>query len=68
MRISYHADTDTLYIHFSETPSVDSEEKAPEVVVDFGEDGRIVGLEVDHASTLMDLSKLISESLPVVSA
>jgi len=65
MRISYHQETDSLYIHFSETPSVDSEEVAPNVVVDFGADGAIVGLEVDHASDVMDLTKIETTSVPV---
>jgi uncharacterized protein YuzE len=65
MRISYHQDTDSLYIHFSDSPSVDSEEVAPNVVVDFGADGAIVGLEVDHASAVMDLTKIETTAVPV---
>ena len=67
MRISYHEETDSLYIHFSETPSVDSEEVAPNVVVDFGADGAIVGLEVDQASAVMDLTKIVT-TIPVGTA
>jgi len=67
MRISYHEETDSLYIHFSETPSVDSEEVAPNVVVDFGADGVIVGLEVDQASAVMDLTKIVT-TIPVGTA
>lgn len=65
MRISYFPETDTLYISFSETPSVDSDEIAPDVVVDFAEDGRIVGIEIDHASKTLDLTTFEAESLPV---
>jgi uncharacterized protein YuzE len=65
MRISYHQDTDSLYIHFSDIPSVESEEVGPNVVVDFAADGAIVGLEVDHASSVMDLTKIETTSVPV---
>jgi len=65
MRISYHQDTDSLYIHFSESPSVDSEEVRRNVVVDFGADGAIVGLEVDNASKIIDLTKIETTSVPV---
>jgi uncharacterized protein YuzE len=65
MRISYHQDTDSLYIHFSDTPSVESEEVGPNVVVDFAADGAIVGLEVDHASAVMDLTRIETTSVPV---
>jgi uncharacterized protein YuzE len=67
MRISYHEETDSLYIHFSESPSVDSDEVAPNVIVDFGADGVIVGLEVDNASNVMDLTKIVT-TIPVATA
>jgi uncharacterized protein YuzE len=44
---------------------VDSNEVAPNVVVDFGADGAIVGLEIDHASKVMDLTKIETTSVPV---
>ncbi|MPZ49516.1 MAG: DUF2283 domain-containing protein [Dehalococcoidia bacterium] len=65
MRISYDTATDALYIHLSEMPGADAEEIAPGVVVDFGEDGRLVGIEIDHASKLLDLTKLETESIPL---
>jgi uncharacterized protein YuzE len=64
MKITYHEETDSLYIHFSDSPSVDSEEVAPNVVVDFGANGVIVGLEVDQASNVMDLTKIVT-TIPV---
>ena len=67
MKLSYHPDTDSLHIAFSETPSVDSDEIGPEVVVDFGEDGRVVGIDIDHASKTIDLKTLEAESIPLKS-
>lgn len=68
MKFSYHADTDSLYIDLSDRPSVDSREVTPEVVIDVDAEGRIVGIEIQHASEIVDLSRLDAESLPVVGA
>jgi uncharacterized protein YuzE len=67
VRISYHSDTDSLYIHLSDIPSAESDEIAQDVVVDYGADGRIVGIEIDHASKLLDLTTLEADSIPIKS-
>jgi uncharacterized protein YuzE len=64
VRISYHPETDSLYIHLSDAPSVDSDEIANNFVIDFGEDGRVVGLDIDLASKAVDLSS-VETNLPV---
>ncbi|MBD2233872.1 DUF2283 domain-containing protein [Phormidium tenue] len=58
MRIQYFPDTDTLSIRLNDSPSVESEEIAPDVVVDFDEAGSVVGLEIDLASAKVDLKNL----------
>lgn len=68
MKFSYHADTDSLYIDLADRPSLDSWEVTPDVVIDVDAEGRIVGIEIQHASEVVDLSRLESESLPVSSA
>lgn len=35
MRLSYHAETDSLYIHLVERPGVEARETAPGIVVHF---------------------------------
>ena len=42
-------------------------EVAPGVVLDFDAEGHVVGIDSDHASKIVDLSKLEAESLPVTS-
>jgi uncharacterized protein YuzE len=37
---------DALYIRFEESPIVESEEVSPGVILDFDENGRVVGLEM----------------------
>ena len=59
MRISYHKDTDSLYIHLNASPTVESEEVADGTVVHFGKNGQITGIEVyTDASETVDLSSV----------
>ncbi|PSN16158.1 hypothetical protein C7293_03825 [filamentous cyanobacterium CCT1] len=58
MKIQYFPDTDTLSIRLNDAPSTESEEIAPDVVVDFDENGGVVGLEIDLASLKVDLKSL----------
>jgi len=67
MKLHYYSDTDSLYIDLSERKSFDSKEIADGVVIDFGEDGTIVGIDIDHASKIVNLQKLESDSVPVKS-
>jgi uncharacterized protein YuzE len=65
MKLHYYKETDSLYIDLSASPSVDSREISDDLVVDYGEDGRIVGLDIQHASASLDLSKIETEHLPL---
>jgi uncharacterized protein YuzE len=67
MRVSYYSDSDSLYIDLVDRPSADSHEVRPGVVLDFDDDGHLVGIDIDQASKVIDLSRLDIESLPVVS-
>jgi len=65
MKFHYYPDTDSLYIDLSERTGTDSREVAPGVVLDFDDEGRLVGIDIDHASQVVDLSRLEAESLPI---
>jgi len=67
MTFHYYADTDSLYIDLLDKASVESEEVRPGIVLDFDEDGRLVGIDIDRASKNVDLSRLEIQSLPVES-
>ncbi|MFQ5341225.1 MAG: DUF2283 domain-containing protein [Anaerolineae bacterium] len=67
MKFHYYPETDSLYIDLSERDSVDSLEVAPGVVLDFDANGRLVGIDIDHASRLINLSRLEAEALPITS-
>ena len=59
MRLSYHSDTDSLYIHLSEKPGADVVEVSEDVVVDVDAEGVPVGIDVSsNASKMVDLSRL----------
>jgi uncharacterized protein YuzE len=65
MKLHYYAETDSLYIDLAEGTSIDSREISEDLVVDYGEDGRIVGLDIQHASQYLNLSKIETEHLPL---
>jgi uncharacterized protein YuzE len=65
MKFFYYPETDSLYIDLSERTSVDSREVAPGVVLDFDAEGNLVGIDIDHASKIVNLSRLEAESLPI---
>ena len=66
MIFQYYPDTDMLHIRFVHGISTESEEVAPGVVLDFDEQNRVIGVEIEDASKLIDLSRLELRALPVV--
>jgi len=66
MTLHYYPETDSLYIGLSKKAGADSREVAPGVVLDFEKDGRLVGIDIDHASQFVGLSRIETESLPLV--
>ena len=65
MKLHYDAETDSLYIDLVDRPSVDSREVAPGIVIDLDEDGNAVGIDLDHASRIADLTRLDTVALPL---
>ncbi len=49
VRLHYDPQTDALYVELDESPAFDSREVGPDLVADFGDDGRLVGLDIQHA-------------------
>lgn len=64
MRLSYDSETDSLYVHFSERPGSSAREVADGVVIDVDERGIIVGMDIEDASTRIDLATLETDGLP----
>jgi uncharacterized protein YuzE len=65
MKFNYYEDTDSLYIDLSEKKSVESAEVAPNVIVDFDEEGHIVGIDIDNASKIVNLKHFEFDMLPL---
>lgn len=66
MNFKYYPDTDMLYIKLVDEVSTESEEVAPGIVLDFNAQNRLVGIEIEDASTFIDLSRLEVSALPIV--
>ncbi len=66
MLFQYYQDTDMLYIQLAAGISTESEEVAPGIVLDFDDDNRLIGIEIEDASTFIDLSRLEVSALPIV--
>ncbi len=65
MKFHYYPETDSLYIDLSEKTSVDSQEVAPGIVLDFDSEGHLVGIDIDHASELINIFSLETKALPI---
>ena len=64
MKLNYYADTDSLYIDLSSKTSIESREISPGIVIDYGSDGEIVGIDIDNASKKLDLKDLTISHVP----
>ncbi len=67
MKLQYDSETDSLCIDLNNRPSSDSREVRDGVVLDFDAAGKIVGSDIQHASQVLDLRTLETESLPAAS-
>jgi uncharacterized protein YuzE len=68
MKLHYYPDTDSLYIELNSAPDVEAREIVAGLVVDLAANGDVVGLDIDHASRKLDLSKIETFALPPVVA
>ncbi len=64
MKVNYFPDTDSLYIDLSERPSAESREISDGVVLDYDQDGNLVGIDIDNASLKVQLDQLTVSKLP----
>ena len=64
MKLNYHPETDSLYIDLSEQVSVESREISEGVVLDYDAQGNLVGIDINNASSKVEIHKLIVSKLP----
>ena len=65
MIFQYYPENDMLYIKLAGKVSTESEEVAPGIVLDFDERNQVIGIEIEDASKLVDLSRLELAALPI---
>lgn len=64
MKLHYYPETDSLYIELKDVPGAETREIVEGLVVDLDARGNVVGLDIDHASKKLDLSKIETIALP----
>jgi uncharacterized protein YuzE len=64
MKITFYEDTDSLYIDLAEEPSSESREVSDGVVLDFDTQGKLVGIDIDNATSKVELDRIVVSSLP----
>ena len=64
MKLNYYPDTDSLYIDLSERPSAESREISDGVVLDYDVAGNLVGIDIDNASTKVQMETMTLSKLP----
>ncbi len=67
MRLKVDQKADALYLSLSEAPASRSEEVSPGIVMDYDEQGRVVGIEMLYLSNRapdIDIRRLLFETVP----
>jgi uncharacterized protein YuzE len=64
MKLNYFPETDSLYIDLAEKPSAESREISEGVVLDYDSLVNLVGIDIDNASSKVDLRRLALSKLP----
>ncbi len=66
MRIHYSQEADALYIRLKETDIKNSDEIADDIIMDYDENGNVVGIEILSASQKADVHQLIIQAFEKV--
>lgn len=63
MKIRYCADTDTLYIVFSQKTPAETRDLDENTLLDFDEDGQLCSMTIEHAKEKVVFQRLIINRL-----
>ena len=66
MKLNVDKEADALYLRLDDSPTVESEEVSPGVVLDYNESNEVVGVEMLHLSkrsSTLGLSALLLETV-----
>jgi len=64
MKLKYYPETDSLYIDLSHRTSVESREISEGIVLDYDDSGHVVGIDIDNASSKVELHELLVSKVP----
>ena len=64
MKLNHYPETDSLYIDLSEKSSAETKEMSVGVLSDHDAEGNLVGIDIDNASTKVQLKSLSLSKLP----
>lgn len=64
MRIQYFPDTDTLYVNLSDVKAANTDMVTENLLIDFDDDERVVGITIEQASQTINLSGVETIDLP----
>jgi uncharacterized protein YuzE len=65
MKLNYYEETYSLYIDLSSKNSVESKVVSEGIVLGYDAEGNLVGIDIDNASTKLDLKEIDINKLPV---
>ncbi|MCK9412255.1 MAG: DUF2283 domain-containing protein [Prolixibacteraceae bacterium] len=57
MKIKFDKETDIVYISLSSQKITESDQEKPDIILDYAENGQIVGIEILNASSKMEQEK-----------
>jgi uncharacterized protein YuzE len=66
MRIRYSQDADALYIRLRENKITETDEISGDLIIDYDEDGHVVGIEILSASKKTDTEQLVIQAFQKV--
>jgi uncharacterized protein YuzE len=67
VKLHYYPETDSLYIELRSDAGAETREIVEGLNVDLDAQGRVVGIDIDQASTRLDLDTLEATALPLTS-
>ena len=53
-----------MYIDLSEDPSTESREISEGILLDYNNEGKLVGIDIDNARNKIELSRFVLSNLP----
>lgn len=66
MKVKYFTDTDTTLLEFSNNPPVETQEINENVYLDLDDQGRVVSITIEHASTSTDMGEFLYQRIPAI--